>query len=321
MVLRRVNILSINTTDDLIRKCSEIAWSAKSNHEKADGTDKRKNANELGYRAVKHILELLRIGDSELAIEIGITAIQMFSDGKNYHQVLSCIEGLRNHFEQSRLEDDTIYYENSAKISLENLDPKTLDGRMDILYNLVWENGCLGTSDAMRFFKEKTGEPICEPTILSYSKILKFEHRIISYGGPTGRPIEMFPNNSISLNRKDSYEKVNFFEGNLKAKSNLFKPVWDSPHRKNAIVYEIENGNDPRVFALIEPGISIPPKIKKLGGLSNMLSMSGVEGMLHPIVSMPKFGFKPIKEINDADFLTECKVLSIGQEGYIESTD
>ncbi len=147
--------MSINTTDSLIRKCSEIAWYAKSNHELADGIYKRKNANELGYRAVKHILELLRIGYSDLAIEIGMTAIQMFSDGNNYHQVLSCIEGLRDYFRQSRLEDDALDYENSAKISLEELDSKTLDGRIDILYNLVWENGCLGTSDAMKFFKKK----------------------------------------------------------------------------------------------------------------------------------------------------------------------
>lgn len=282
-----------------------------------DGPDKRKKANELGYKSVKNILELLRLGNSEIAIEIGMTAIQMFSDGHNYHQVLSCIEGLRNHFRQSRLEEDVIDYETSAKTALEP-NPETIEGRIDILYSLVWENGCLGTSDAMKFYKELTGSPISEPTILIYSKMLKFEQRILSFGGPTGRPIEMFPNNSISLNRTDSYEKKNFFEGNLRAKTSLFETIWDAPYRKNSVVYEIENGNDPRVFALIEPGKSIPPKYKNLGGLSNISSKSGVEGTLHPIRNMPKFGFKPIKDINDADFLAECKVRPISHEGYIE---
>ncbi len=91
------------------------------------------------------------------------------------------------------------------------------------------------------------------------------------------------------------------------AKTNLFEPIWDTPHRKNARVYEVENGNDPRVFALIEPGKSIPHRFNGLGGMSK-ISPKGVEGTLHPIRLMPGFGFKPIKGINDADFLTDCKV-------------
>lgn len=306
-----VNILSIDTTnkDKIIRKCAEISWCAVSNHKMPEGPEKRKKSNEIGYRAVKHILELLRINEVDVAIEIGMVAIQMFYDGHNYHQVLSCVEGLKDDFKNSRLIDDVVEYETNAKSAIEKPNPNTMDGKIDILYNLVWENGCLGTSDAINFYKKLIEKPITEPTVLSYCRMLKYEQRIVSFGGPTGRPIEMFPNNSISLNREESYKKVNFFEGNLVAKLNLFNPVWDAPYRKNTFVYEVQNGNDPRVFALIEPGVSIPPKFKKMGlSLSNMPGNSGVEGTLYPIKSMPDFGFKPIEELNDADFLTGCKV-------------
>ena len=302
--------MSINTTDekDLIRKCTEISWYAVSLHKMDEGTEKRKKANELGHSAAKLILELLRIGNSNIAIEVGMTAIQMFSDGHNYHQVLSCIEGLRIPFTNSRLEEDVVDYETAAKNAIENPDPRTKEERLDVLYSLVWEKGCLGTSDATKFYKERTHLPICGTTIVSYCKTLKFEQRILSFGGPTGIPIEMFPNNSVSLNREDSYERVNFFEGNLMAKTNLFEPIWDTPRRKNARVYEVENGNDPRVFALIEPGKSTPHKFKGLGDMSKIFPKLGVEGTLHPIELMPEFGFKLIGGINDADFLTECKV-------------
>jgi hypothetical protein len=277
-----------------------------------EGTEKRKKANELGYDTTRLLLELLRRGNSDIAIEISMTAIQMFFDGHNYHQVLSCIERLRGLFEGSRLEEDVVDFETSAKNALEKTDTRTKEDRIDVLYSLVWEKGSIGTSDAMKFYKERIQSTISEPTIVSYCKMLKFEHRILSFGGPTGRPIEMFPNNSVSLNREGTYNRVNFFEGVLKAKNNLFDAIWDVPRRKNARVYEVENGNDPRVFALIEPGKSIPPKFKDLGGISKMSTKLGVEGTLHPIKSMPEFGFKLIEDINDADFLSECKVRPVG---------
>jgi hypothetical protein len=277
-----------------------------------EGTEKRKKANELGYNTAKLLLELLRIGKSDIAIEISMTAIQMFFDGHNYHQVLSCIERLRSLFEGTRLEEDVVDFENSAKNALGKNNTGTKEDRIEILYGLVWEKGSIGTSDAMKFYKERTHKTICEPTIVSYCKMLKFEQRILSFGGPTGRPIEMFPNNSVSLNREGTYDKVNFFEGFLKPKASLFEAIWDASHRKNTLVYEVENGNDPRVFALIEPGISIPPKFKDLGGISKMSTKLGVEGRLHPINVMPKFGFKLIEDINDADFLSECKVQPVG---------
>lgn len=319
----KVNTLSTDTINknELLHKCTETAWHAISIHNKADGQEKRREANELGYKAVKQILELLRIGNSEVAIDIGMTAIQMFFDGHNYHQVLSCIEGLRDSFNQSRLSEDITDYEISSENALINPDPRETEGRIDLIYSLIWEKGCLGTSDAIRLYKERTHLTISEPTIVRYCKTLRFERRILSHGGPTGRPYEMFPNNSISLNRGGSYEKVNFFEGALKAKNNLFEQIWDIPHRQNTRVYEIENGNDPRVFALIEPGKSISLNFKGLGGISNMPSKLGVEGTLHPINCMPIFGFKPIKEINDADFLTECKVRPFYLEGPDEPTD
>ena len=304
--------MSINTTskNDLIRKCTETSWYAVSIHKLAEGTQKRKRANELGYDTTRLILELLRMGDSDIAIEIGMTAIQMFSDGHNYHQVLSCIERLKNLFEGSRLEEDVVDFETSAKNALENTNPRTKEDRVDILYSLVWEKGSIGTSDAMKFYKERTHKPISEPTIVSYCKMLKFEKRILSFGGPTGRPIEMFPNNSISLNRGGTYGKPSFFEGLLMPKGMLFEAIWDLP-RRNALVYEVENGNDPRVFALIEPGKSIPPRFK--GGISELSQkLVGVEGRLHPIKVLPEFGFKLISGINDADFLTECKVRPVG---------
>ena len=112
--------MSINTTNenDLIRKCTETSWYAVSIHKMADGAEKRKKANELGYNTARLILELLRIGKSDIATEMGITAIQLFSDGHNYHQVLSCIERLRSLFESSRLEEDVVDFENSAKNAL-----------------------------------------------------------------------------------------------------------------------------------------------------------------------------------------------------------
>jgi hypothetical protein len=277
-----------------------------------EGTEKRKKANELGYNTAKLLLELLRIDKSDIAIEISMTAIQMFFDGHNYHQVLSCIERLRSLFEGTRLEEDVVDFEKSAKNALGKNNTGTKEDRIEILYGLVWEKGSIGTSDAMKFYKERTHKTICEPTIVSYCKMLKFEQRILSFGGPTGRPIEMFPNNSVSLNREGTYDKVNFFEGFLKPKASLFEAIWDASHRKNTLVYEVENGNDPRVFALIEPGISIPPKFKDLGGISKMSTKLGVEGRLHPINVMPKFGFKLIEDINDADFLSECKVQPVG---------
>jgi len=85
----------LNRENDIIYKCSETSWRAVSVHKMSDGTEKRKMANELGYNAVKLILELLRSTNSEVAIEIGMTAIQMFLDGHNYHQTISCIERLR----------------------------------------------------------------------------------------------------------------------------------------------------------------------------------------------------------------------------------
>ncbi|KAF5432894.1 hypothetical protein C5S39_02530 [Candidatus Methanophagaceae archaeon] len=311
---RRVSTLSINTANgnDLIRKCTETSWYAVSIHKMAEGTKKRKKANELGYDTTRLLLELLRKGNSDIAIEISMTAIQMFFDGHNYHQVLSCIERLRGLFEGSRLEEDVVDFETLAKNALGKTDTRTKEDRIDVLYSLVWEKGSLGTSDAMKFYKERTQSTISEPTLVSYCKMLKFEQRILSFGGPTGRPIEMFPNNSVSLNREGTYNRVNFFEGVLKAKSNLFDPIWDVPRRKNARVYEVENGNDPRVFALIEPGKSIPPKFKDLGGISKIYTKLGVEGTLHPIKSMPEFGFKLIEDIKDADFLSECKVRPVG---------
>ena len=309
-----MSTLSINTANgnDLIRKCTETSWYAVSIHKMAEGTKKRKKANELGYDTTRLLLELLRRGNSDIAIEISMTAIQMFFDGHNYHQVLSCIERLRGLFEGSRLEEDVVDFETLAKNALEKTDTRTKEDRIDVLYSLVWEKGSIGTSDAMKFYKERTQSTISEPTLVSYCKMLKFEQRILSFGGPTGRPIEMFPNNSVSLNREGTYNRVNFFEGVLKAKSNLFDPIWDVPRRKNARVYEVENGNDPRVFALIEPGKSIPPKFKDLGGISKISTKLGVEGTLHPIKSMPEFGFKLIEDINDADFLSECKVRPVG---------
>ncbi|MBN1761801.1 MAG: hypothetical protein JW878_01810 [Methanomicrobia archaeon] len=277
----------------------------------AEGTQKRKKANELGYDTTRLILELLRMGNSDIAIEISMTAIQMFFDGHNYHQVLSCIGRLRDLFEGSRLEEDVSYFETSAEKALGKTDTRTKEDRMDILYSLVWEKGSIGTSDAMKLYRERTQKTISEPTIVSYCKMLKVEQRILSVGGPTGRPIEMFPNNSISLNRGGTYDKVSFFEGVLMPKSNLFEPIWDLPHRRNALVYEVENGNDPRVFALIEPGKSIPPRFR--GGISELSQkLVGVEGRLHPINLMPEFGFKLIAGITDADFLTECKVRPVG---------
>jgi len=225
--------------------------------------------------------------------------------------VLSCIEKLRSLFEGTRLEDDVVDFENSAKNVLGQTNTRTKEDRIDILYSLVWEKGSIGTSDAMKFYKERTQSTISEPTIVSYCNMLKFEHRILSFGGPTGRPIEMFPNNSVSLNREGTYDKVNFFEGNLIPKSNLFEAIWDAPQRKNTRVYEVENGNDPRVFALIEPGKSITRRFN-MGGISKMSSKLGVEGRLHPIKVIPEFGFKLIVNINDADFLTECKVRPVG---------
>jgi hypothetical protein len=307
-----VSTLSINTTkNDLIRKCTETSWYAVSIHKMDEGTEKRKKANELGYNTAKLLLELLRIGKSNIAIEISMSAIQMFFDGHNYHQVLSCIERLRSLFEGTRLEEDVVDFETSAKNALGNTNPITKEDKIDILYSLVWEKGSIGTSDAMKFYKERTHKTISATTLISYCKMLKFEQRILSFGGPTGRPIEMFPNNSVSLNRGSTYDKVSFFEGVLTQKSMLFEAIWDVPRRKNALVYEVENGNDPRVFALIEPGKSIPPKFK--GGISEMSQkLVGVEGRLHPIKVMPKFGFKLIDNINDADFLSECKVQPVG---------
>ena len=308
-----MSTLSINTTNenDLIRKCTETSWYAVSIHKMADGAEKRKKANELGYNTARLILEVLRIGKSDIAIEVSMTAIQMFSDGHNYHQVLSCIEKLRGLFEGSRLEDDVVDVETSAKNALGKTNTRTKEDKIDILYSLVWEKGSIGTSDAMKLYKERTHSTICATTIASYCKMLKFEHRILSFGGPTGRPIEMFPNNSVSLNRESTYDKVNFFEGKLIPKSNLFEAIWDAPQRKNTLVYEVENGNDPRVFALIEPGKSIPRRFN-LEGISKMSSKLGVEGRLHPIKVMSEFGFKLIVNINDADFLTECKVRPVG---------
>ena len=306
--------MSINTTNknDLICKCTETSWYAVSIHRMAEGSEKRKKANELGYDTTRLILGLLRRGNSDIAIEISMTALQMFFDGHNYHQVLSCIERLRSLFEGSRLEEDVVDFETSAKNALGKTNTGTKEDRIDILYSLVWEKGSIGTSDAMKFYEERTHKTICEPTIVSYCKMLKFEQRILSFGGPTGRPIEMFPNNSVSLNRGGTYDKVGFFEGLLKPKSKLFEAIWDVPRRKNTRVYEVENGNDPRVFALIEPGKSIPLRFKDLGGISKMSSKLGVEGRLHPIKVMPEFGFKLIEDINDADFLSECKVRPVG---------
>ena len=292
----------------IIRKCTETAWDAVFVHKMPEGSEKRKKANELGHTASKLILDLIRIGDSDFAVEIGMTAIQMFFDGHNYHQVLASIEGLREFTINSRLLEDVIEYDELAINAIKNSHPKTKDDKVDFLYNLVWEMGCIGTTDSIKIYKKRTNLPISEPTIVSYCRMLKYEHRILLFGGPTGRPIEMYPNNSISLNRKSSYAKVNFFEGILTIKNNLFKPVWESPKRKNTNVYEIENGNDPRVFALIEPGISISQKYKNSGGISKMPSKLGVEGKLFPLEVMPQYGFELVKNIKDADFLTECKI-------------
>lgn len=305
--------MSIDITgnqDDLIIKSSQYAWRAVSIHKMVDGPEKRKKANELGHILVRHILALLRDGNSDFAIEIGMNSIQMFYDAHNYHQVLSCIEGLMESYEGSRLQEDIYDYEISAKKAIKNSHVKTKEDKIDVLYNIIWENGCIGTTDALKSFKKRTHKTISEPTIVSYSKILKSERRILSFGGPTGRPIEMYPNNSISLNRKSTYNKKNFFEGNLLAKNNLFEPVYGLSHRKNANIYEVENGNEPRVFALIEPGNSISSMYKKMGGITSMPEKLGIEGKLHPIELIPDFGFKIKKDegLNDADFLTECKI-------------
>lgn len=107
--------------NDLIRKGTEASWYAVTIHKMADGAEKREKANELGYNTARLVQELLYIGKSDIAVELGMITIQLFFDGHNYHQVLSCIERLRSLFVGSRLEEDIVNYENLAKNALGKL--------------------------------------------------------------------------------------------------------------------------------------------------------------------------------------------------------
>ena len=140
------------------------------------------------------------------------------------------------------------------------------------------------------------------PTINSYSSTLHEEKRIFRFGGPSGYKIEMFVNQTVSLSRKLNYGKVAFFEGNLVEKGpNAFKRLWTKSmsHRK---VYEIENGNDPKTYAIVEPDSVLDTK-----ALQGEL---GVLGDLFPLEHMPEYGFKPYSDVEMADFLVNCSLKS-----------
>ena len=294
--------MSVDIVKNLLKEASEVAWASKKIQTIENSHKRRASANQTAMKAAKCTLDLNRIGREEIAIETGVTSAFLFLLGGHYGQVLSSAEALHASTENTRFEEDIEYYIKEAEVKLREPDVSSVDGRLDALYSLVWKYGILGTTEAMNELYERFDLKKSNPTINSYSSTLYEEKRIFRLGGPTGYRIEMFVNQTVSLSRKLNYGKVAFFEGNLVEQGpNAFERLWTKSmsHRK---VYAIENGNDPKTYAIVEPDSVYDTKALQ-GGL-------GVLGDLFPLKHMPDYGFKPYTDVGMADFLVNCSLKS-----------
>ena len=289
--------------DALFAESSRIAWKSKEISTMKDDIERKRMANSLAMEAAKCALDFTRIGETDFAIETGITAIYLFLKGGHYLQVLSSIEGFRDKLVNTRFRGDIEYYSSEAEKCMKSPDISKRSGRLDALYRLVWEKSGIGTTDAIKKMGKLCGKTFERGTINRYTAILAREKRVYRLGGPTGFPLEIFLNQSRTLSRKMNYGKVAFFEGSLIEQGpRYFKRDWGCgvSHRK---IYEIENGNDPKAYAILEAETMLNTSIRS----------RGVMGHLHPISEMPNYGFIPQMDITIADFLFNCSIRTDGR--------
>lgn len=289
--------------DDLLDKVEELSWEAKKISDEEESHERRKKANKLGMRGANYTLELLEAGKKEIALEIGMNSIFLFYIGRHFGQVLNSIEALYDYAQGTRFEEDISYYRSKTKKRMNNFENEKIDA-MDALYTLIWKNGILGTTEAHKKMKEKYNIKRTNPSINKYSDLLAEENRIYRLGGPSGYPIEMFIDQTVSLSREMSYGKTAFFEGYLKEKGpDNFKRLWDETD-SNARVFEIENGTNPSAFAILESPIEAPYFD---GTITDKIEL-GIFGELHPIQDMPDYGFRPKQSEVRSDFIVNCEV-------------
>jgi hypothetical protein len=300
--------LCANTAEDkLVSAVSKIAWESKKVPKISDEIRMRETANRLAMESAKYTLDLLRLQRDDIAVESGMTAVYLFFIGEHYSQVISCSEELRERIKGTRFEDDLRDYIEDAHKSMKSPDLSKRNGKINALYSLICEKGVLGTTSAMREMKDRFKKTISNPTINLYSKLLHRQNRAYRLGGPTGYKIEMFVNQSITLSRQINYGKIAYFKGKLIERGTKhFRRLWEQDYKQRRI-FEIENGNDPRAFALIDPQ-SQQKRFRMNENEIKKGSECGVFGDLHPILEIKKFGFEPVEKIQVADFLVNCRL-------------
>lgn len=289
---------------ELLSEVSKIAWESTRVARITNEHERRKTSNRLAMKSAKCTLDLIRAGREDIALETGVTTIYLFHLGEHYGQVISCSEALEDRIAGTRFEVDMECYLETAVTNMKSPNVSTKNGRLNALYSLIWEKGVLGTTEAMNEMLRRFGRWISNPTANWYSRTLHLERRAYRLGGPTGYKIEMFLNQSVSLSREKNYGKVAFFEGQLVERGpNMFRRLWkrDTGHRR---VFEIENGNDPRTFAILAPEPEYGGRRKE----SFATDEYGVLGELHPLSDMPDYGFEPILDFSMADFLANGSV-------------
>ncbi|MCJ2669829.1 MAG: hypothetical protein LN416_04895 [Candidatus Thermoplasmatota archaeon] len=290
----------------MVSEASKVAWESTSLTRIESGHERKRVGNALAERASTLTHDLLRAGKEDLAVELGMTTTYLFHIGEHYAQVLDSVQAMKDRIKGTRFEPDMEYYVDWAKSEMEDPDTSKKSGRLAALYTLVWEKRVIGTMEAVQEMASRFGKPVSNSTVNAYSRILHEERRICRLGGPTGFRIEMFPNIRRALSRQSSYGKKAFFAGQLRERGpSTFKRQWDVDVSQRR-VFEIENGNDPRAFAILTPELKY--REARMVGESIANGGYGVSGELHPLHDMPDFGFEPVQDLQMADFLVDCSV-------------
>lgn len=296
-------ILSIDTNKIIIKEASRVSWESRGIQHIKNVYEQHKRANQLAMDAAKCSLNLKRNNNNDLSIELAITATYLFYVGAHYGQVLSCTNAMKKFVKGTRFEEDICHYAEKASELLHFPDITQKIGRIDALYSIIWDKSITGTTDALLQLNNKFNVNLTNSTINSYSKILHQENRIYRLGGPKGFQLEFFINQKTTISRSMNYGKIAFFEGRLVERGPAyFERLWNiqTGHRK---VFEIENGNDPKTYAIME----LNEKKDRGGAYATNV---GVYGKLYPINKMDEFGYRPIKTDPYGDFIMNCSLLN-----------
>ena len=147
----KVIILSVDIVKEkLLKKASKIGWDTTLISNIKNDHQRRKSANELAMKSAKCTLDLLRIGNKEIAIETGMNTIYLFYIGEHYSQVISSVEALKEKIIKTRFKEDADIYIEKAKEKMSKPDFSKKSDRLTALYSIIWEKAMIGTTNAVR---------------------------------------------------------------------------------------------------------------------------------------------------------------------------